>query len=546
MAPAAFAANSSVPNMTAATSVAGTDLWYCAQSAGTLDRKCTSAQFAAYVNSLFSQDCTVNGTGTVTCLKTNNVAFTSLATTAPGTGVATALGVNVGTAGSIVVNGGALGTPSSGTLTNATGLPIAGTTGWGTGVASALAAALNSSTGLIGALTPTNNNCVVGNGSAWASTACPSGATFANPTATAGPTANNGVATTAMRSDASPAIQLGSASQKGIVQVDGTTITATGGVISATTGGGGTVTSVAAGCGTSTGGSAITTSGTVSAAITKRANTTTSDTIVAADCGNVVTESNASAIAVAIAQAGTTGFAAGAYFEVCNIGAGTATITPTTSTIGGASTLAIPGGSAAAPVCYSFQSDGTNYNLIDGPTVNASLLTGGTVAAARGGAGTINGALKGNGSGTVSQAACADLSNGATGCSTATGTSGATLPLLNGTNTWSGTQTFGTTVGTVTSQSGTTYTFASTDCGTTVRFTNAAAVTATIPQGLPVGCSFAVEQTTSAGQVSVNGSAVTPATLHSAHSYTKTFGQWAIIGVFIESTNVAIVTGDGA
>ncbi len=45
-----------------------------------------------------------------------------------GTGVATALAVNVGTAGSFVVNGGALGTPSSGTLTNATGLPVAGIT----------------------------------------------------------------------------------------------------------------------------------------------------------------------------------------------------------------------------------------------------------------------------------------------------------------------------------------------------------------------------------------------------------------------------------
>ena len=41
-----------------------------------------------------------------------------------GTGVQTALGVNVGTAGAFVVNGGALGTPSSGTLTNATGLPL--------------------------------------------------------------------------------------------------------------------------------------------------------------------------------------------------------------------------------------------------------------------------------------------------------------------------------------------------------------------------------------------------------------------------------------
>ena len=46
------------------------------------------------------------------------------ATTTTGTGVVTALGVNTGTAGSVVVNGGALGTPTSGTLTNATGLPV--------------------------------------------------------------------------------------------------------------------------------------------------------------------------------------------------------------------------------------------------------------------------------------------------------------------------------------------------------------------------------------------------------------------------------------
>lgn len=62
------------------------------------------------------------------------------ATVTTGTGVVTALGVNTGSAGAFVVNGGALGTPSSGTLTNVTGLPVStGISGLGTGVATALA-----------------------------------------------------------------------------------------------------------------------------------------------------------------------------------------------------------------------------------------------------------------------------------------------------------------------------------------------------------------------------------------------------------------------
>jgi hypothetical protein len=88
------------------------------------------------------------GTGLTTFAGTNNALYSTGASTltagtlpiaAGGTGitsfgtdVATALGVNVGSAGAFVVNGGALGTPSSGTVTNLTGtasININGTVG---------------------------------------------------------------------------------------------------------------------------------------------------------------------------------------------------------------------------------------------------------------------------------------------------------------------------------------------------------------------------------------------------------------------------------
>lgn len=74
----------------------------------------------------------VTGSGTITLAGTLAVANGGTGVTALGTGVVAALGVNVGSAGAPVVNGGALGTPSSGTVTNLTGtasININGTVG---------------------------------------------------------------------------------------------------------------------------------------------------------------------------------------------------------------------------------------------------------------------------------------------------------------------------------------------------------------------------------------------------------------------------------
>lgn len=69
---------------------------------------------------------TVNAKGLVTAASESTVTPAVGSVTGLGTGIATALGVNVGTAGAPVVNGGVLGTPSSGTGTNLTGIPEGG------------------------------------------------------------------------------------------------------------------------------------------------------------------------------------------------------------------------------------------------------------------------------------------------------------------------------------------------------------------------------------------------------------------------------------
>lgn len=77
--------------------------------------------------------------------------------TALGTGVATALGINVGSAGAFVTNGGALGTPSSGTATNLSGTASGLTAGNATNGAT-VATSTNASFFPLFAASSTNSN----------------------------------------------------------------------------------------------------------------------------------------------------------------------------------------------------------------------------------------------------------------------------------------------------------------------------------------------------------------------------------------------------
>lgn len=87
---------------------------------------------------------TTTGTLSITNGKTLSVSNTLTFTGTDSSSVA------FGTGGTVLYSGGALGTPSSGTLTNATGLPIStGVSGLGTGVATALGNSTNAASGLV-------------------------------------------------------------------------------------------------------------------------------------------------------------------------------------------------------------------------------------------------------------------------------------------------------------------------------------------------------------------------------------------------------------
>lgn len=105
---------------------------------------------------------TVNAKGLATAAANVTVTPAVGSITGLGTGVGTALAINVGSAGAPVTFNGAGGTPSSIVLTNATGtaasltagtasaVAVGGITGLGTNVAAALANTLNAASGLVG------------------------------------------------------------------------------------------------------------------------------------------------------------------------------------------------------------------------------------------------------------------------------------------------------------------------------------------------------------------------------------------------------------
>ena len=121
-------------------------------------------------------------------------------------------------------------------------------------------------------------------------------------------------------------------------------------------GGSGSVTQVNTGAGLI--GGPITTTGTISVTTAVNAQTGTTYTMLSSDSAGIVTLSNGSAIAVTLPTP-TGSFGAGFSTTFCDLGAGTATLTPTAATINGASTYTLTTGNCVSPV-----SDGSNYQVV--------------------------------------------------------------------------------------------------------------------------------------------------------------------------------------
>lgn len=252
-------------------------------------------------------------------------------------------------------------------------------------------------------------------------------------------------------------------------------------------GGGGTVTNVAGGC--SLAGGPITTTGTLSQSEPVNVQTGTSYTFLSSDCGKLVSQSNAGAIADTLPAASVLGL--GYYFDVQDTGTGTITLTPTTSTIDGASSLTI-----ATNQGVRIASNGTNYFTQRGLGATSS---GGVTSVA-------------------------------SGCS-----------LAGGTITTTGTLSQATPIN---SQVGTSYTFLSTDCGKLVSQSNAAAIADTLPvattSGFGTGFFVKVENT------GVGAVTITPTTSTIDGAATLVLSQNQGVEIASNGTNYFTMRGIGS
>lgn len=180
--------------------------------------------------------------------------------------------------------------------------------------------------------------------------------------------------------------------------------------------------------------------------------------------------------------------------------------------------------------------------------------------------------------------ACGGLTNAGSACQANTGTSGATVGLLNGNNSYSGNSEFSgsltidgsssfnanISMGNITLNSNATNffngetnfqtvlfkvqtetlasrTLARADCGTQINFTNAGTITVTIANSLPIGCGISLRQ---GGAGQVQPAAGSGATLRTPHSFVGTSAQYSIIGLNIAENSggaaaVADFVGDG-